>query len=122
MNTMYCNVCAQHPLSSQTKILSSQEIIEAISKEYDLPVGVIAGKTRYREVVEARMVTAYLLRSDRYLSLSLKQIGRILGNRDHTTIMHSIRHIQDLMDVEPVLADKVRAIFIKVYGNLNYYK
>jgi chromosomal replication initiator protein len=122
MNDNYCAPCTEHPLKSQTRILTPQEIIEIVSKEYDLPVNVVCGKTRYRNIVEARMVTAYLLRCDRYLSLSLKQIGKLLGNRDHTTIMHAVHLIQDLMDVEPTMVDKVRKIFIKVYGNLNYYK
>ena len=122
MNTDYCIPCAEHPLKSQTKILTPQEIIEIVSEEYELPVSVVCSKSRYRNIVEARMVTAYLLRSDRYLSLSLKQIGRLLGNRDHTTVMHAIQLIENLMDVEPVLVDKVRKTFIKVYGNLNYYK
>ena len=68
------------------------------------------------------MIAAYILRKDRYLGLSLKQIGDLLGNRDHSTIMHSLHQIDNLISVMPEMKDKVRGAFMKVYGNLNYFR
>jgi len=117
-----CSPCVDHPLKSQTKRLTPDEILDIISEHFNIQRVKLCGKPRYRYIVEARMIAAYLLRSDRYLNLSLKQIGRLLGNRDHSTIMYSIYQIQNLMEVIPEMKVKVREVFMKVYGNLNYYK
>lgn len=117
-----CSPCVDHPLKTQTKRLTPDEILDIISEHFNIQRVKLCGKPRYRYIVEARMIAAYLLRSDRYLNLSLKQIGRLLGNRDHSTIMYSIYQIQNLMEVIPEMKVKVREVFMKVYGNLNYYK
>ena len=117
-----CSPCVDHPLKSQTKRLTPDEILDIISEHFNIQRVKLCGKPRYRYIVEARMIAAYLLRSDRYLNLSLKQIGRLLGNRDHSTIMYSIYQIQNLIEVIPEMKVKVREVFMKVYGNLNYYK
>jgi chromosomal replication initiator protein len=40
-------------------------------------------------------------------SLSYPEIGRRFGNRDHTTIMHAVRKIEELMEADASLADDV---------------
>ena len=119
---MNCEPCTEHPLVAQTKIVTPEEIIETLSQHFNIKKDKIVGKPRYRHIVEARMIAAYILRKDRYLGLSLKQIGDLLGNRDHSTIMHSLHQIDNLISVMPEMKDKVRGAFMKVYGNLNYFR
>jgi chromosomal replication initiator protein len=116
-----CNPCIEHPLDAPTKRLNSSQILNSVCKFYAISPNLVCGKLRFRSIVEARMVTAYLLRSDRHLNLSLKHIGMILGNKDHTTIMHSIKQIKNIMEVEPVFKDKVKAVFLETYGNTNFF-
>lgn len=116
-----CIPCADHPLKTQVKRLTPDEIIDIICEHFDLQRSKVCGKPRYRYIVETRMIIAYLLRADRYLNLSLNQIGTLLGGRDHSTVMYSIKQIGILMSVIPEMREKVRQVFIKVYGNLNYY-
>lgn len=121
MNTE-CMLCTEHPLTTQTKRLNPDEIIDIICEHFNIQRIKLCGKPRYRYIVEARMIAIYLLRSDRYLSLSLSQIGKLFSNRDHTTVIHSVNQINNLMQVIPEMEQKVREAFIKVYGNLNYFK
>jgi chromosomal replication initiator protein len=116
-----CNPCNEHILDAPTKRLNSSQILNSVCKFYAISPSLVCGKLRFRSIVEARMVAAYLLRSDRYLNLSLKHIGMILGNKDHTTIIHSVKQIENIMQVEPVFKDKVKAVFLETYGNTNFF-
>lgn len=65
-------------------------------------------RTRCRETVVARQVAIYLAR--RNTSLSLPQLGRRFGGRDHTTILYSIRRIALLRGTNAELDGHIRAI------------
>ena len=53
----------------------------------------IVGTSRKKELVEARQITAFLARE--VLGKSLSSIGLYLGGRDHTTILHACKNIED---------------------------
>ena len=58
-----------------------------MSKKYNINKRKILGKTRSQETVAARQIVMFLTRS--LTNLSLKNIGRELGGRDHSTVIHS---------------------------------
>jgi chromosomal replication initiator protein len=119
---MNCNPCVEHQLEQPTKRLNSNEILNSVCNFYGMSPSLVCGKLRFKNIVEARMVAAYVLRRDRYLSLGLKHIGSILGGKDHTTIMHLVKRMGELIEIEPDLRDKVRNVFLQTYGNTNYFK
>lgn len=120
-----CNPCVDHPsffqIETISKRLNSNEILESVSKFFDIPVDVIVGKRRNARIAEARMAAAYLLRKDRYLNLGLKHIGSILGGKDHTTIMHSVKRTAELIEIEEDFRDKIKQLFLATYESLSYY-
>lgn len=63
---------------------------------------------RTTEIVRPRQETMYLAK--RLTGASLPQIGRRLGNRDHTTVLHSARITEKRMAADPAYAKEVRAI------------
>ena len=54
----------------------------------------------------ARQIAMYLIR--RMTSLSLKEIGREFEGRDHTTVMHSIERVENLMKTNPEIAEIIK--------------
>jgi chromosomal replication initiator protein len=121
---MLCEPCLEHPLKypSTRKILTSNDIINKVCDIYGYSPTLVCGKLRWKKLVEARMVIAHLLRNDKYLEMSLKSIGYMLGRRDHTTIIHNIRTIEDSMEIYPDFRLKVIDIYEKIYGNsMNFY-
>lgn len=68
-----------------------QRLLEAISKYTLVPVAEIIGPGRSRSVIPARNIAAYMLSTE--FGLSLAEIGKILGNRNHSTIPASKRKI-----------------------------
>lgn len=74
-------------------------ILSLIAEHFGLNVADLIGKKRTREMVYPRHITMYLLREE--LNLSFPEIGRELGGKDHTTIMHGYNKIVGEIDVEP---------------------
>ncbi|HTI15808.1 MAG TPA: chromosomal replication initiator protein DnaA [Dictyobacter sp.] len=66
--------------------LSISEVLNGISRYYNVDVALLRGKQRDRAISWPRQVAMYLMREE--TSASLLQIGTALGGRDHTTIMH----------------------------------
>lgn len=96
--------------------ISVENIKNLVAKHFDIPVDKLGAKTRLREVVMARQVSMYLAKN--YTNSSLKVIGDSFGGRDHSTVIHSLRTIQDLMDTDLLFKDKVNQLVKKVKTNL----
>src|SRR5439155_24946896 len=72
---------------------------------YQVPMADLLGPRRSREMAFARQVAMFLLRQE--TSLSLADIGKELGGRDHSTILHGCDKIAEMMAETPALARTV---------------
>ena len=79
-------------VSSKDKVISSQFIQETVAKYFNIDPKDIAGAKRSADVVFPRQIAMYLCRT--VPQLSLPQIGKDFGNRDHTTVMHACNKIE----------------------------
>ena len=120
-----CNPCVDHPsffkIETISKRLNSNEILESVSKYFQISVEDICSSKRPAKIAEARMVAAYVLRKDRYLGLGLKHIGSILGGKDHTSVMHQVKRIGELIEIEPEFKEKIKEVFQQTYGSVSYF-
>jgi len=89
-------------------IPSVETIISEICKVYRVDDKVIRGQQRDRDAVRARQIAMYLIR--RMCNYSYKDIGKEFGNRDHTTVMHSIEQVEQRMAKDNSFAETVKAI------------
>ena len=65
---------------------------------YNISLDLMKSKTRKREVVVARQVAMYFAKE--YTDLSLKSIGYHFGKRDHSTVIHALSTVSDMMDTD----------------------
>ncbi len=93
---------------SNDYIPSPSVIIDYIGKFYDLEESVIRGQQRVRDAVQARQIAMYLIRS--MTNLSLDDIGKEFGNRDHSTVLHSIDKVEKQMKKDSAFAETVKEI------------
>ena len=93
---------------SNEYIPTPEAILEYISKYYNLEESVIRGQQRIRDAVQARQIAMYLIRS--MTNLSLEDIGRQFDNRDHSTVLYSIKEVEKKMKKDPSFAETVKAI------------
>jgi chromosomal replication initiator protein len=83
-------------------------ILHATASFYQVSPAALGGPSRERTTVHARHVAMYLLRA--HTALSLQQIGRLLGNRDHTTVHHGVTKIHRLSTSDPSLGEDLVSI------------
>lgn len=76
-----------------------------VSEHYQQHMDKLKGPRRHREATFSRQVIMFLTR--RYTHLSLKDVG-MRFNRDHTTVIHSVRTINNLMDSDPLIRSEIQ--------------
>ena len=91
-----------------TEEISIEMIIKTVAKFYNLTVDEIKSKTRRKEVVGPRQVAMYL--SKEHTKHSLKAIGYHYGGRDHATVIHAVKCIQDLQKTTPRISEEIKSI------------
>ncbi len=70
-------------------------ILEETAAYFALSVDELVSKSRSRPLTHARHIAMYLMREN--TGLSLVKIGEIFGGRDHTTVLHGIKKVEDEM-------------------------
>lgn len=90
------------------KQISADDIAQVVGRFYNIDHNLVYEKTRRKEVVKARQVVMYLLRED--YNISFPHIGRELGGRDHTTVIHSCNKIAEDIKEDPTLAQELEEI------------
>ena len=89
-----------------TKCVDS--IINAVSLSLGVERKSMQAKTRIRHIVEARQTAIYLIK--KHTNMSLAEIGKIFGGRDHTTAIHSIQVVNDLCDTDETYKQRLLQI------------
>lgn len=92
------------------KSVAITDIVKVIADHYNLSTNVIYDKTRRKEIVRARQVAMYILRED--FNISYPLIGQKLGDRDHTTVIHSHLKIKEDLKTDPSLLQEIEKIRI----------
>lgn len=90
------------------KHLAVDEIVKIIAGYYNVDPAIIYEKTRKKEVVYIRQATMYILRE--FFSISYPSIGKEIGGRDHTTVIHSYEKVKDRMKDDPNLVQEIEQL------------
>ena len=93
---------------SSPKKASIQTIQKTVAQHFDIPLDSLRAKTRISRVVLARQVAMYIARVQ--TDLSLVEIGKKTGGRDHSTVLHACKKVSRAMDQDPGLKRKIQAI------------
>jgi chromosomal replication initiator protein len=80
-----------------------RSILQAVAKYYHVPQKVLKSSSRRQSAVSARAMVVYLARD--LAGLSYERIGRALGGRDHSTIIHNYRKTADALTRDGVTRD-----------------
>lgn len=85
-----------------------EDIQKRVAEHYGLRMADMISACRMRAVARPRQVAMYLARQ--LTSRSLPGIGRKFGGRDHTTVMHAIRRIEELRALDAVLNEDIEQL------------
>ncbi|MGN6664459.1 MAG: chromosomal replication initiator protein DnaA [Solirubrobacterales bacterium] len=95
-------------ISRAPKRTSVEEIQQRVAERFGISRAELVGSSRAATPLRARQVAIFLTRE--LTDLSLPQIGRLYGGRDHTTVLNSLRRIEVGLVEDAELAEKVREL------------
>ncbi len=104
----------QDLLRANDRKVTIDEIIRQVSDYYNLRLSEILSARRARDIARPRQVAMYLAKQ--MTSRSLPEIGRKFGGRDHTTVMHAVRKIDDLRCTDRALEDDLNRLLHLLEG------
>ena len=84
------------------------DIQKQVASHFNVRVADMHSARRARSVARPRQVAMYLAKQ--LTSRSLPEIGRKFGGRDHTTVMHAVRKIDELREIDPAFAEDVELL------------
>jgi chromosomal replication initiator protein len=96
------------PLGRATQATSVEEIQQRVAERFGISRAELVGSSRAATPLRARQVAIFLTRD--LTDLSLPQIGRLYGGRDHSTVLNSLRRIEASLGEDEELAERVREL------------
>ena len=100
--------CLVDVLRASDRKITIDEIQRRVAEHYNIRLADLIGPKRVRPVARPRQAAMYLCK--KLTTRSLPEIGRRFGGRDHTTVMHAIKRIDDLMQTDTQLSDDVEML------------
>ncbi len=104
-------------VTHESREISVQNIKKLVAEHFELSLEKLQSSTRKRNIVIARQLSMYLAKN--YTNNSLKSIGSEFGGKDHSTVIYSIKAVQDLMDTDLLFKDTVTLLEKKVQLSLH---
>ena len=103
---------AQDELANRVKTqkakITAEKIIEVVSQEFTISVSDMKSKKRQAEIVNARQIAMFILKE--MLDLNLTSIGGLFGGRDHSTVISSIRKIEEKITEDKIFKNQIDRI------------
>lgn len=97
--------------TTEPKPLTIDDIKDAVSNYYKLPIDLLESKSRKHEIALARQMAMYIAKQ--LTQLSLKSIGSHFGNRDHSTVLHSCQTIENYLVTDREVKNSFELLFNK---------
>lgn len=100
--------CLADILRASERKVSIEEIQRHVSEHYNIRLSDMIGPKRLRSFARPRQVAMYLCKQ--MTSRSLPEIGRRFGGRDHTTVMHGVRRIEELRNQDAQMTEDLEIL------------
>ena len=103
---------AQKAVKTSVKIeekpLEVDEIIDAVCTHFNVTTSDVNSRSRKREYVMARQVSMYL--AQKHTKMPASRIGKMVGGRDHSTVIHSCAQVERRLKVDSKFSDEILSI------------
>ena len=94
--------------SREARRVRIEDILRIVSRHYKVPRNELLSARRSRDVVRPRQIAMFLAKA--LTSRSLPEIGRRFGGRDHTTVLHSVRKVEQMIKDDVELAQEIELL------------
>ena len=92
-------------LRANDRRITIEDIQKRVAEHYNIRISEMHSARRARAVARPRQVAMYLAKQ--LTSRSLPEIGRKFGGRDHTTVMHAVKRIDELRQGDSTLSEDI---------------
>jgi chromosomal replication initiator protein len=106
--------CLSDILRASDRKVTIEEIQRRVAEHYNVRLSDLIGPKRVRTIARPRQIAMWLAKQ--LTPRSLPEIGRRFGGRDHTTIMHGVRRIEELMTTDSQLSDDLQMLRRQLEG------
>jgi chromosomal replication initiator protein len=103
--TLLKGVLRKH--AQEGPVLSPERIRVTVARRWRVRPDALSSKRRTKDLTVPRQVAMYLIKET--LGMSLSRIGDVFGGRDHSTVIHSIRKVEEEMERDPAFRSLVEA-------------
>lgn len=97
--------------------ITIEDITDIVCDYFNMPVDYIRSKTRKREVVQARQIAMFFSKS--LTKLSLTSIGSQIGQKDHATVLHACKTVNNLIDTDKQFRNEINEINKRIGNFIN---
>jgi chromosomal replication initiator protein len=101
------------PGINKSKALDKHSIADIICKELGVSMLEVEGTCRVRPIVFCRHAICYFVHQH-MPGITLEAIGQLIGGKDHATVLHAIKAIQNRIDTEPDVHDQLLRVNVKI--------
>ena len=100
-------------VSNKKRMTSPKKIAESVAQFYSISMEDLLKQSRKKEFVKPRQIAMFIIRKE--LDNSFPSIGDFFGGRDHTTVMHAVEKIQNLVNEKTSFKQEVDLILDKLF-------
>ena len=100
-------------IGSKKRITSAKKIAESVAEFYNISMEDLIKQSRKKEFVKPRQIAMFLIRKE--LDNSFPSIGDFFGGRDHTTVMHAVEKVENLIKEKESFKQEVDLIMDKLF-------
>ena len=100
--------CLSDILRASDRKVSIEEIQRTVAEHYNMRMSDMIGPKRTRTIARPRQMAMYLAK--KLTSRSLPEIGRRFGGRDHTTVMHAVKRVEELKARDTQVAEDLELL------------
>lgn len=90
------------------KPLTIDDILDTVCHHFNVTTAAVASRSRKRDYVTARQVSMYL--AQKYTKMPASRIGKLVGGRDHSTVIHSCNQIEQRLKIDKVFSAELSSI------------
>jgi chromosomal replication initiator protein len=108
INLKLAERCIKRAVKIDNKPLTVDDIVSSVCNHFDVSASSVNSKSRKRDLVVARQVSMYL--SQKYTRMPASRIGKLIGNRDHSTVIHSCSAVEKRLKVDKEFAEEISSI------------
>jgi chromosomal replication initiator protein len=106
--TLAEEVLSKHFGEQAAPVIDAQKVQLEVSKKFNVDLSDLKGKSRSADIVLPRQIAMYLIRE--LTDSSLPSVGKAFGGRDHSTVLHACKKIEEKLEKDKSLASLVREI------------